>query len=622
MDYEKLGLKCGIEIHQQLDTGRKLFCSCEPTLDEENPDRKIIRRLRPVKGEGGTIDAAVAEEKMKNREFHYFSYPRSTCLVEMDEEPPHEMDSASLETSIEAGMLMDCIMPDEIIIMRKLVIDGSDTTGFQRTCLIGFDGKVKTSFGDVGITNINLEEDSAQILNREEKEVHFGLNRLGIPLIEIGTTPDVRTPEQARELAEKIGMILRSTGKVKRGLGTIRQDINVSIKEGARVEIKGAQDLNTIPKWVEYEVERQMRLIEIRNELKEKKFKDVVAEVKDVSKIFKDSECKITNGKTTFAILIPGFAGYLKRHLTPTRTLGNEIANYVKVKGGIKGVIHTDENLEKYKLEKEFLELGKFMKAKEGDTLMIAVASKKDSEKSLKVAAERINQILSCIPEETRRALEDGNSEYMRPLPGASRMYPETDLLPIPLTKEMLLDIGSHLPELWDDMILRLAKDYGISTEISNQIVRSGRGHLFEKLVKGGADARTLATTLTITLSEIKRQEGLPVEDLTDKNIEDVFSYFAKGKINKPLLPKVFSEMILNPKTGLDEIIRKLDAHNITHDEVREIIAKVVAENKELANNERAEKILMGMCMEKLRGRADGKIVMDVLREEIEKHRC
>jgi len=262
------------------------------------------------------------------------------------------------------------------------------------------------------------------------------------------------------------------------------------------------------------------------------------------------------------------------------------------------------------------------MNAEEGDTLMIAVAPKKDAEKGLKVAAERINQILSGIPEETRRALEDGNSEYMRPLPGASRMYPETDLLPIPLTKEMLLDIGSHLPELWDDMIPRLAKDYGISAEISNQIVRSGHGHLFEKLVKSGADARTLATTLTITLSEIKRQEGLPVDDLTDKNIEDVFSYFAKGKINKPLLPKVFSEMILNPKTGLDEIIGKLEANNITHDEVREIIAKVVAENKELANNERAEKILMGMCMEKLRGRADGKIVMDVLRREIEKHRC
>ncbi len=620
MDYEKLGLKCGIEIHQQLDTGRKLFCECADDLSEEKTTSVIIRKLRSVKGEGGTIDVAIAEEKMKNKEFHYFTYPKSSCLVETDEEPPHDMDPESLETALETAILMNCVVPDEIIIMRKLVIDGSDTAGFQKTALVGFDGKIETSFGGVGITNLNLEEDSSQILKREMKEVHFGLNRLGIPLVEIGTTPDVKRPEQAKELAEKIGMVLRSTGKVKRGLGTIRQDINISIKDGARIEIKGAQELNMIPKWVEYEVERQMRLVEIGKELKDKGFKTVVPEVKDVSKIFKDSECKITKDKQTFAILIPVFAGYLKRHMTPTRTLGNEIANYVKVKGGIKGIIHTDENLEKYKLEKEFGELAKFMKAKEGDTLMIAVASKKDAEKSLKVAADRINHLLKGVPEETRRALEDGNSEYMRPLPGAARMYPETDLLPIQITREKLNEIKKKLPELWEDMIPRLAKEYGISEEISNQIVRSGRGNLFEKLVKKGSDARTLATTLTITLSEIKRQEGLPVDDLTDKNIESVFECFVKGKINKPMIPKIFSEIILNPKKGLDEIVKKLETHNITHDEVRKIIEKVVMENKELAANPRAEKILMGMCMEKLRGSVDGKIVMDVLRQVLRKH--
>ncbi len=620
MDYKKLGLKCGIEIHQQLDTNRKLFCNCTPTLDEEKSDKKIVRRLRPVKGEGGTIDVAIAEEKIKNKEFHYYSYPKSSCLIETDEEPPCCVDPRSLETCLEIGILMNCVIPNEIMIMRKLVIDGSDTTGFQRTSLIGFDGKIKTSFGDVGITNLNLEEDSSQIIERGQKEVHFGLNRLGIPLAEIGTTPDAKTPEQSKELAEKIGMVLRSTGKVKRGLGTIRQDVNISIKDGARVEIKGAQDLNMVPKWVEYEVERQMRLIEIRKELKESGFKKLKIDVKHVSDVFKDSECKITKGKQTFAIHIPGFAGYLKRHLTPTRTLGNEIANYVKVKGGIKGVIHTDENLDKYKLNKEFDKLAKSIKTKEGDTLMIAVASKNDAERSLKVAIERINQLLVGVPEETRRALDDGNSEYMRPLPGASRMYPETDLLPIKITKEQLKEIKKHLPELWDDMVPRLAKDYKISEEISNQIVRFGRGHLFENLVKKGSDARALATTLTTTMAELKKKEGLPVEDLTDKNIEDVFTYFSKGKINKPMIPKVFRDIILNPEKEIEYIIRKLDMDNITHNKVREIIEKVVVENKALASNPRAEKILMGMCMEKLRGRADGKIVMDVLRQMIEKH--
>lgn len=619
MDYEKLGFKCGIEIHQQLDTGRKLFCSCPCDLSEEKDSGTIARKLRPVAGEGGSIDAAVAEEKMKNKEFLYHSYPKTTCLVETDEEPPHEIDPKSLETALETALLMNCIMPDEVTLMRKLVIDGSNTSGFQRTCLLGFDGKIETNFGEVGITNLNLEEDSSQIIERKENTIEYGLNRLGIPLIEIGTTPDVRTPEQARELAEKIGMILRSTGKVKRGLGTIRQDINVSIKGGARVEIKGAQDLSMIKKWVEYEVERQVKLTELKKELKENGFKKITADVKEVSDIFNESESRITKGKKTFAIKIPGFAGFLKRHITPSRTLGNEVANYVKVKGGIKGVIHTDEKLEKYKLEGEFEKLSELMKAKEGDTLIIAVAPEKDAQRALKVAVDRINLILEGVPEETRRALEDGNSEYMRPLPGASRMYPETDHLPIELTKDVIDNVRQNLPELWTEMIPRLAKDYNISEEISKQIVRSDKGHLFERLVKNGADAKVLATTLTTTMAELKKQEGLSVDDLTDDDIEEVFGAFSQGKIGKPILAKVFCEIILHPKKGLDKIIRELEAQNITHDEVREIIAKVVDENKELASNPRAEKILMGMCMEKLRGRADGKIVMDVLRQELGK---
>ncbi|NOX71885.1 MAG: Glu-tRNA(Gln) amidotransferase subunit GatE [Candidatus Micrarchaeota archaeon] len=617
MDYEKLGLKCGIEIHQQLETGRKLFCECSSDLSEEKSNLQIIRRMRPVVGETGTVDIAASEERMKNKEFHYFSYPQTTCLVETDEEPPHETDPASFQTALEVAELMNSILPDEIIVMRKLVIDGSDTSGFQRTMLIGFDGKIKTSFGYVGITNINLEEDSSQILKKEEREVHFGLNRLGIPLVEIGTTPDVRTPEQAKELAEKIGMILRSTGKVKRGLGTIRQDINVSIREGARVEIKGAQELNMIPKWVDYEVQRQMRLIEIKKDLMQAGFKKFRSEIKEATHIFKDSESRITKGKKTFAVKIPGFAGFLKRNLTLTRTLGNEIANYVRVKGGIRGVIHTDEKLEKYKLEKEFIKLGEFMKAKEGDTLMIAVASPADAKKALQVAADRINALLDGVLEETRKALDDGNSEYMRPLPGAARMYPETDILPIRVTSEMLDKINDNLPELWDDKIPRLAKEYGISEEISKQIVKAGRGNLFEELVKSGSDAKVIATTLTVTLAELKKKEGLPIDDITNEDLKEIFSYLSKGEITKAIMPVVLRERVLHPKKSIEEIIKECKAKTVSHDETRMIIRKIIEENKELAKNERAEKILMGLCMAKLRGRVEGKIVMDILREEL-----
>ncbi|MCK4714219.1 MAG: Glu-tRNA(Gln) amidotransferase subunit GatE, partial [Candidatus Aenigmarchaeota archaeon] len=240
-DYRKLGLKCGIEIHQQLST-RKLFCDCPSSLDGK-PKGEIVRSLRAVAGELGDVDAAALHEVLTGKSFAYQVYPCESCEVELDEEPPHDLNSEALDIAPVVATLLKCDVPDEIHVMRKQVIDGSNTTGFQRTAIVGLDGRIETPSGDVGVTNLNLEEDACQILGRKDKTVTYGLNRLCIPLIEIGTTPDIRTPEHAKEVAARIGMILRSTGKVMRGLGTIRQDVNVSVRGGARVEIKGAQDL-------------------------------------------------------------------------------------------------------------------------------------------------------------------------------------------------------------------------------------------------------------------------------------------------------------------------------------------------------------------------------------------
>jgi len=146
---------------------------------------------------------------------------------------------------------------DEVEIMRKMVIDGSNTSGFQRTAYIGSQGCIDTSHGPVGIDILCLEEEAARIVEDRGDSLIYSLDRLGIPLVEIGTAPDIVSPAHAREVAKTLGMILRSTGRVQRGLGTIRQDVNVSIKGGARVEVKGVQDLNLIDKIVEMEVLRR-----------------------------------------------------------------------------------------------------------------------------------------------------------------------------------------------------------------------------------------------------------------------------------------------------------------------------------------------------------------------------
>ncbi|MBD3248496.1 Glu-tRNA(Gln) amidotransferase subunit GatE [Candidatus Woesearchaeota archaeon] len=260
MDYKKLGFKCGIEIHQQLNTN-KLFCSCPSSnLRDTKADVKFERRLRAVAGETGKIDIAAQYEMNKSKKFIYEADSKDTCLVEMDEEPPHPINRDAVTIALEVSKLLNAKIVDEIQVMRKTVIDGSNVSGFQRTALVACDGYVETSKGKVRIPTIMIEEEAAQKIEEKKDSIKYRLDRLGIPLIEIGTEPDIKDPEHAKETAEKIGMILRSTGKVKRGLGTIRQDVNVSIKERNRVEIKGFQDIRSMPKVIEIEIQRQKKL--------------------------------------------------------------------------------------------------------------------------------------------------------------------------------------------------------------------------------------------------------------------------------------------------------------------------------------------------------------------------
>ena len=260
-DYEKIGFKCGIEIHNRLNTKIKLFCGCKPMFSGSKLTSLIKRKLRAVAGELGQVDVAALYEYLRDRTFFYQCYPDETCLVEIDEEPPHTVNKEAFEVALQVALLLKAEVPDEIHIMRKTVIDGSNTCGFQRTAIVGMNGVLDTSQGKVRITNISLEEESAGIVKQEDNEITYRLDRLGIPLIEIGTAPDVKNPEHAKEVAEKLGMIIRSTGKSQRGIGVTRQDVNVSIAKGARVEIKGVQELDMIPSIIDNEIKRQQEQI-------------------------------------------------------------------------------------------------------------------------------------------------------------------------------------------------------------------------------------------------------------------------------------------------------------------------------------------------------------------------
>ncbi len=255
-DYKALEFKCGLEIHQQVESA-KLFCRCPSIVHDENVSINLHRQLRAVAGESGKIDAAAKYEMTKGKRYVYEACPTSSCLVELDEEPPGELDKESLKIALQVAKLLNAKIVDEVLIMRKIVVDGSNVSGFQRTALVAEDGYIDTPKGKVTIPTICLEEEAAQKIDTSEKHVTYRLDRLGITLIEIATGTDIVDPQHAEEVAARLGMILRSTGKVKRGIGTIRQDVNVSIKGGARTEIKGFQELRSIPKVIDFEIARQ-----------------------------------------------------------------------------------------------------------------------------------------------------------------------------------------------------------------------------------------------------------------------------------------------------------------------------------------------------------------------------
>jgi Glu-tRNA(Gln) amidotransferase subunit E-like FAD-binding protein len=259
MDYKNLGLKVGLEFHQRLDT-HKLFCNCDSDLEEEHPYLEVMRKLRPVAGELGKVDAAAMQEFVKRKTFDYQVFHDEVCLVELDEEPPMPLNNEALNVALTIALMLKCDIVDEIHVMRKTVIDGSNTSGFQRTAMIAHSGVLKTEHGDVEIEGVFLEEEASGIIGKKEKG-KYRLDRLGIPLIEVSTGIMKLEPKQIKDVALKLGTMVRMTGRVKRGLGTIRQDVNVSIKKGARCEIKGVQDLRILDKVIENEVNRQLDLV-------------------------------------------------------------------------------------------------------------------------------------------------------------------------------------------------------------------------------------------------------------------------------------------------------------------------------------------------------------------------
>ena len=481
MDWEKLGLKIGLEVHQQLAT-KKLFCDCSTAMREEKLVTEFERKIYPVAGEVGKIDVAAAYEAMKSRTFVYHGYEGEECLVDSDEEPPHNLNEEALKIALGVAMVLKLKSPNILCVMRKNVSDGSACSAFQRTLIVGRESSrsfIETSSKNkVRIEELYLEEDSCKIEKAVDNKVYYSLSRQGIPLLELRTAPDIKSPEQAKEVAEKIGMILRSFS-VRRGIGSIRQDINLSIGGKERIELKGFQNIKMMPKVIENEVKRQIELLK--------------------------------KGR--------------------------------RIKG------------------------------------------------------------------EVRKVNPDNSTSFLRPLPGAARMYPETDLPLIKISSELIKKVEASLPKLREEVVEELRKK-GLSEEYASIVVREGKLERFNELLKSKVSPVLIAKILVLFPKEIAAREKLPFEEVEkklEKHEKEVLSHIKQGKITESNLKDVLAEIAKGKK--IDEIIARF--RPVSKAEIKEEIAKLLKFKPGLTFS-----AYMGLLMAKFKGKINPAELAKTLKEE------
>jgi len=630
-DYAEIGLKVGIEIHQQLATSSKLFCKCRPELFKNEPEVTFLRRLRPTQSELGQIDPAAFFEFQKEVKILYEANLHSSCLVEMDEEPPHELNMDAVEIVLTIALMMNSTPVDEVHVMRKTVIDGSNTTGFQRTCVIALGGAIEVDGKNIPIQHASLEEDAARKTGDEKdsKTVRYRIDRLGIPLIEVATAPAINSPKEAQNVALAIGRTLRDTGRVMRGLGTIRQDLNVSIPNGALVEIKGVQELELISQVVEYEVHRQMELLAISEDLNRRgvKAEQLKEEFVDVTCSFERTECKVISKALAkkhrvFAVKLGNFGGLLKRELMPDFRLGTELSDRAKFWGRVGGIFHTDE-MPAYGVTAEEVEsMRRAVNAHEFDAVVFVADTPENAADALRAVIERAREALTCVPPETRTANADGTTRYMRPRPGAARMYPETDIPPEPLTKAFIAKVKQNLPESAESKRKRVKHNYELNEKLAKQVVDSEYSILFEKVAKARrVPATAVAVFLTETVKALKR-EGVQVEAVSDDQIEEIFRLVGNGKITKEATPDVFIWLSKNSDKNAQDAINDLGLKMLSEKNIQNLVERAIAQNKKDVDKlgKNAFGMLMGVIMKEARGKTDAAVVGTILKEKLDKY--
>ena len=624
INLDKIGLRVGLEIHQQLSTNKKLFCNCRPLESDEYVIR-FSRKLRATKSELGEYDPAALFENRKSKTIIYYANPQSSCLVEQDEEPPHEIDLDAINIALIIACSLKSSIFSEIHTMRKIVVDGSNTSGFQRTMLVAQGGYLDVEGKHVGVQSLCLEEDAAKLIEDKETERSYSLDRLGVPLVEIALEPVDVSPSEIKKIALALGRLLRITKKVTRGIGSIRQDVNISVMGSGIVEVKGVQQLDQLEKIIEYEAKRQHGLILISERLKNLKLEKVLKnDIFDVTELFRSCNSKIikkaiSDGSVIKSIRIKNFAGLFSYEPYEGIRLGKELGQLVRFYE-IGGIFHSDE-LPNYGIENSDIQrLQKLLEISSNDGFIIIAGENSKIDFAIDSIIKRIEDAKNGVPAETRGATPSGETVFLRPRPGASRMYPETDIPPLVITDDQIKLAKSSIPKSWDESLIDIQRKYALNAQLAEQIFDSEYLQLFEKICLDKRHSPNfVASILCSTITNLQRQ-GLDISLLKIEDVLKSFELLSNNKIAKESIEIIFESIMSNKAKSVEEAIEKSAITSLDETKLNMILDNIIHDNIKIIMHDGVRSLapLMGIAMKELRGKASGEQVNQLLEKKIQ----
>ena len=569
--YKELGFMSGLEVHQQLNTKEKLFCRCPAGLysDFEDYDAEIIRHMRPTLSEMGTYDGTALMEFRTRKNITYRIKNETTCTYDVDDTPPFPINREAIDYAVQIALQLKLNIVGELHITRKQYLDGSIPTGFQRTAIIGIEGVIPLKKKKIRIIQLSIEEDSCREVSDIGHERTYQTDRLGIPLIETVTYPEMIAPDEVLEAAQYIRFLNRSSGKVRVGIGAGREDVNVSITGGTRVEIKGVSHNIWIPELTHNEAFRQKALLMIKDELNKRipdtkkwkpLFKNVDFDVSDIG--YEPIKNAMNNGWKLVACNLPEFKGILSHFLQPKKTFADELEGRLKVIACLEkpNYVHS-EDMNPVFSEALLKQRSKLLNCRTNDAQIVFWAPQEDVQTACETIEERCRMAFEGVPNETRKALKDGTTIFERVLPGADRMYPDTDSAPIPIEDEYIDKQRKELPVDLEKRLKQLKK-WQVPEDCYHYILRNNLVPEIERINNDlKIDSKYVATTFAHTLKHIEGQL-IPDVPFPYTKVYDMFQFIIEKKLSFDLVKSILPIIYLHSQMEFESVLNSIEFEN------------------------------------------------------------